>query len=344
MKPITIIGGGIAGLSLGIALRHEHIPVTIREAGTYPRHRVCGEFISGKGQEIIARLGLAGKISQAGALPARTGAIFIGAKASPVRSFATPALCISRYKLDALLASEFQALGGNLLAGMGRTPFSETEEGVVLASGRAPQTHDPRQKWYGIKAHAQGATLTADLELHTVPHGYVGLCRLADQLVNVCGLFHAIHGGGAGGSPLDHLKGPPGSPLHDRLFRSCFLPESLCTIAGLSYKAKPSQTCAIGDAFWTTPPATGNGMSMAFESAWIARSPLLAYSAGDTTWQAAQTSMRHACETAFSRRLFWGRLLHSAMMSLGSAPFAAPVLGSRFLWNLMFRKTRAADL
>ena len=50
MKPVTIVGGGLAGLTLGIALRENSVPVHIYEAGTYPRHRVCGEFISGRGQ------------------------------------------------------------------------------------------------------------------------------------------------------------------------------------------------------------------------------------------------------------------------------------------------------
>ena len=58
MKPkgITIVGGGLAGLTLGIALRQQQVPVTVWEAGRYPRHRVCGEFISGSGQATRARL------------------------------------------------------------------------------------------------------------------------------------------------------------------------------------------------------------------------------------------------------------------------------------------------
>ena len=47
LQPIEIVGGGLAGLSLGLALRQQDIPVTLFEAGSYPRHRVCGEFITG---------------------------------------------------------------------------------------------------------------------------------------------------------------------------------------------------------------------------------------------------------------------------------------------------------
>ena len=39
MKPITIIGGGLAGLTLGILLRREKCPVTVHEAGSYPNIR-----------------------------------------------------------------------------------------------------------------------------------------------------------------------------------------------------------------------------------------------------------------------------------------------------------------
>ena len=53
LKPITIVGGGLAGLTLGIGLRQRGVPVKILEAGSYPRQRVCGEFISGNGQAVL---------------------------------------------------------------------------------------------------------------------------------------------------------------------------------------------------------------------------------------------------------------------------------------------------
>jgi 2-polyprenyl-6-methoxyphenol hydroxylase-like FAD-dependent oxidoreductase len=88
MKTVSIIGGGLAGLTLGIALRRREVPIAIWEAGHYPRHRVCGEFISGRGQDVLERLGLGKSLVDAGAVAARTGAFFLGNNASPVRDYA----------------------------------------------------------------------------------------------------------------------------------------------------------------------------------------------------------------------------------------------------------------
>ena len=43
---VLISGGGIAGLVLANALQQEGLKVVVLEASEYPRHRVCGEFIS----------------------------------------------------------------------------------------------------------------------------------------------------------------------------------------------------------------------------------------------------------------------------------------------------------
>src|SRR4051794_13558242 len=118
LKPITIVGGGLAGLTLGIGLRRAGVPVSVREAGGYPRHRVCGEFISGNGPAVLEQLGLREPIEQAGAFRAATAAFFAGPEASPVRALPSPALCLSRHRLDALLAGEFQRLGGELQENM----------------------------------------------------------------------------------------------------------------------------------------------------------------------------------------------------------------------------------
>src|SRR5215470_713444 len=103
LRTITIVGGGLAGLTLGIGLRRHDIPVTIWEAGHYPRHRVCGEFISGRGQETLARLGLCDKLFEAGAITSNTAMFLAGNAKSPARRLSKPALALSRLVLDGLL-------------------------------------------------------------------------------------------------------------------------------------------------------------------------------------------------------------------------------------------------
>jgi len=186
-KPITVIGGGLAGLTVGIGLRQRGVPVTIWEAGAYPRHRVCGEFISGRGQGVLERLGLREMIVRAGAVLAQDTTFFVGNKMGPVRPVRPPALCLSRFTMDTVLASHFRACGGEL---RDRARWRDGYgEGIVCASGRRLQPVEISGGWFGLKVHARNVPLAADVEMHSLPDGYVGICRLNRDEVNVCGLF-----------------------------------------------------------------------------------------------------------------------------------------------------------
>src|SRR4051812_26202471 len=173
MKRITIIGGGLAGLTLGIALRCKGVPVTIWEAGQYPRHRVCGEFISGRGQRVLQELGLRELLLEAGAVRAETAVFFLGNTRGPVRPLPEAALCLSRFDLDALLARKFTSLGGELLVGQ-RWRGDTAEEGLVHASGRRVHATEGRWRWFGLKVHARKVASIAHLEMYGSANGYVG--------------------------------------------------------------------------------------------------------------------------------------------------------------------------
>src|ERR1041385_321039 len=138
-KPITIVGGGLAGLTLGIGLRQQGIPVTICEVGRYPRHRVCGEFISGRGQEILAQLGLREKLVDAGAITATTAMFVSGKVNSPARPLPEPALSVSRFIFDKLLADIYRELGGELRENE-RRHENDFGEGFVRANGRRAES------------------------------------------------------------------------------------------------------------------------------------------------------------------------------------------------------------
>ena len=341
-KPVQIIGGGLAGLTLGIALRKREVPVTIFEAGKYPRHRVCGEFISGRGLEVLDALDLKWKFLKAGAVCAKNAAFFLRKTGTPQRQLPAPAICLSRFVMDKLLADEFRKLGGELH--MGERWQNDFGEGVVRASGRRLQSTDNGWRWFGLKAHARNVPLVADLEMHVGRNGYVGLCRLAGGEINVCGLFRRKSADAAPQHAFDLLRGSPGTALNKRLAGADFDEDSFCSVAGLSLRpqrAAEKSECCIGDALTMIPPVTGNGMSLAFESAQLAVGPLAAFSRGEMSWSQARETIARLCDRAFSRRLAWANLLQSAMFSPAWQRVLFVFLSrSDSLWRMAFERTR----
>ena len=342
-QPVTLVGGGLAGLTLGIALRRRDVPVTLWEAGHYPRHRVCGEFICGRGRETLTALGLNEILSNAGAREAKTAGFFAGQSAGPVRPLPEAALCLSRFTLDALLANHFRALGGELHEGK-RWRASMQQDGIVQATGRRAHARPAGWRWFGLKAHARNVELAADLEVHLTPNGYIGLCRLADGIVNVCGLFRRRDEADALPPRTDMLRGTPGSALHERLANAEFATDSICAVGGLDlrpYHDRDAVGCRIGDALTMIPPFTGNGMSMSFEAAELAAEPLEQWSRGTTSWAESRASIASLCEAAFRQRLTWANRLHALMFIAPLQPVVAAWLPrSTWSWNFLFSHTR----
>jgi flavin-dependent dehydrogenase len=343
MKAVTIVGGGLAGLSLGVGLRRRDVPVTIIEAGHYPRHRVCGEFISGRGRTVLAELGLEEKVLAANSREACTAAFFTPRSEGVAQMLPQPALCISRFSLDCLIADHFRQLGGELWER--RRWQGGFTEGIVRGTGHLTQPVVRGWRWLGLKAHARNVSMTADLEMHLQSNGYVGLCRLSGDEANVCGLFRTrAREPDLAQTWHEWLLGPEDSALRGRLAGADFLENTFCSVAGLMIEpqtAARQPECRIGDALTMIAPLTGNGMSMAFESAAIAIEPLEAYSRGAMPWDDARRLIGERCDANFRRRLFWGRWLQAALLC-GGISDALVRIGSRCggLWKMFFQWTR----
>jgi flavin-dependent dehydrogenase len=341
-RQITIVGGGLAGLALGIGLRQREIPVLIWEAGTYPRHRVCGEFISGQGVKLLEELGLREKLARVGARTAESAAMVFGRRFYQHR-LPTTALCISRYTLDQLLADEFQRLGGILKTGSRFAAPVQPTEGHVRATGRSPQTLDNGWHWFGLKAHVRNVKLAADLEMHYSDNAYIGLCALERDLVNVCGLFRRRKNDPKPSREIpEMLQGKPGTLLHERLRHGDWVFESICTVAGLSFGPLAKSTdmaCRAGDVFRMIPPLTGNGMSIAFESAGIALQPLENFARGSICWQDTERSITQRYFDTFRSRFWWANLLQKLAFS-PAARACSPLFCSETAFRFCFFKTR----
>ena len=145
------------------------------EAKDFPRHRVCGEFVSAESLDVLAGLlqdvPAAEKLFQTAPVIDRMrlllGERVIEAPVTP------PALSISRYDLDALLWEAARRAGVvthpncEVVGSDGDGPFTlQTSSGtfsakaLIVAAGRwsqftADRTVPPGPKWIGLKAHFQ---------------------------------------------------------------------------------------------------------------------------------------------------------------------------------------------
>ncbi|MEO6003070.1 MAG: FAD-dependent monooxygenase [Opitutus sp.] len=306
-RPIEIIGGGLAGLSLGLALRRAGIRVTIIEAGSYPRHRVCGEFITGLSATTRSRLGLDPFLSDA--VENRDVAWYLLNK--PVRYQKLPQIApgLSRYALDARLANAFVAAGGDLKT-LTRSAHTRDAPGRVFATGRRRASSG----WLGLKIHARDLALSRDLEIHLGDHAYVGLTHVEEGCVNICGLFRRRNLAAKGPDLLlGYLEDCGLADLSRRLRAATLATESFSAVAAVAFdpRVQPPTAVRLGDSLAMIPPFTGHGMAMAFQSAETALASLIAYAQGEIEWPAARVQIHRQLQRRFRIRLASASALHS---------------------------------
>jgi flavin-dependent dehydrogenase len=327
MREITIAGGGLAGLSLACALRLRGVPVTVLEAGHYPRHRVCGEFISGVTPETLDFLGIRELFDD---VRKHTSVCwFENGRVMHRDALPDPALGISRFELDEQLRIRLESLGGIIKTNTRARPVPA--EGYVWAAGRRPRTGP----WIGLKAHLRGLPMTADLEMHTGRNGYAGLAGVEDSWVNVCGLFRLDRQLDATGADLlpAYLEAGGNRELAARLRQAEWREGSFSAVAGFELgrqEVVPGLLC-LGDAESMIPPFTGNGMSMAFQAAECVCAPLVSWAHGDHAWLATANECRSLLVHRFRRRLAAAQLLHRVLFESSGRSLLHILSSSRML-------------
>jgi len=302
-NPIIIAGGGLAGLSLGIGLRSRGMPVSVIESGNYPRHRVCGEFISGVTPADLEKLAIPTALDEA--ISNRSTTWHTNDRCFFESELPSPAMGISRFALDQQLAKQFQDFGGDLQTGKRFSPENSKTEGTILAIGRPRRTDSD---WIGLKAHIRDFELHSDLEMHLGDGGYLGISRVENGVANACGLFHVQKSTKASKTELllAYLEASELSKLAKRIRSAEIVPESCLGVNAfeLGRQLPPPTTdpdkIRLGDQFAIIGPFTGNGMSMAFQSAAVAIDPLTAFAKNEISWTECCHEVNPELATTFS--------------------------------------------
>ena len=205
---VLILGGGVAGCAASIALARKGRSVTLIEREPTPRHKVCGEFLSGEALEDLHLLGI--DVTSLGAVPidyVRLAATRRAAQAP----LPFPAKSLTRKTLDTALIAEAVAAGvcveqGRSVQALSRTASNgwqaTLDDGTIreastvfLATGKQDlrghaRPKDP-QRWVAFKmyyhlAPAQAAELARASELMLYPGGYGGIQPVEGGIANLC--------------------------------------------------------------------------------------------------------------------------------------------------------------
>lgn len=313
-RAVTIAGGGVAGLALGVRLRERGVAVILHEAGRYPRHRVCGEFFAGQGEAYLRRLGV---VSDADGLPRHTHSHWQRGSGRPV-SIRLPqrALGLSRHRLDAELADRFEALGGELLVGSRLPETAGAKPGVVWAAGRPPGRES---RWVGLKGHTLRADRPEGLEVHFGEGAYVGVSAVEGGRLNVCGLFQKRDWGRVKKEAvlLRALEAAGLGVLAERVHALGLDETSLTAVSALrlGWRGLPMDRIHIGDALAVIPPFTGDGMSLALESAFLVEEPVAAFAEGRMEWADCVRRCHHLLQRPLAGRCRRAAWLHPFLLN-----------------------------
>ncbi|PUZ24380.1 Dehydrogenase (flavoprotein) [Chitinophaga costaii] len=334
---VIIIGGGLAGLALAIRLGQTAVKVLVIEKEDYPRHKVCGEYISLESQPFLESLGL--PLSQM-ALPAIRQLQVTDVQGRIVAAPLHPGgFGISRYTLDAALAQLAVESGCTLLTHTRADEvISERDQCTVTAGGKVytarvacgtwgkrsnldvkwqrPFIRTPRKplnNYVGIKYHIRYPWPPSLIALHNFKDGYGGISAIEDGKCCLCYLTRASQLQKAGSIRQMEQDILFQNPALKKIFQEAeFLWEQPVTISQISFQQKEQvydHVLLLGDAAGLIAPLCGNGMSMAFHAAKLAAGIIPAFLSGHITRAQMETQYQQLWKRQFSRRLSVGRLL-----------------------------------
>ena len=303
-EEVLVIGGGVAGCATSIALARQGRSVTLIEREPFPRHKVCGEFLSGEALADLHALGV--DIMLLGAVRLNHVRLAVGRRAAQA-PLPFPAASLTRKALDTALLAKAVAAGVRLERGRSVQSLTRTArrlwqvtlndggtyeaQNVFLATGKHDlrNHHRPRdpQQWIAFKMYyrlsaAQTAGLADASELTLYPGGYGGVQPVEGGVANFCCVVQRRDFAKAGlrwegllakmqrDCPHLAMRLDGAEPLLDKPISVAHIPY------GYLRRATEEGLYCIGDQAAVIPSFTGDGISIALHTARCAAAAYLA--------------------------------------------------------------------
>ena len=306
---LAIIGGGPAGCAAAIVAARSGARVLLLERGHFPRHKVCGEFVSAESLGLLHDL-LANDFRHLllGAPRISHSRIFLDGSILQT-AIDPPASSIPRFDLDSALWDTCIEEGVDCRAETAvrsvevKGPFRVVTggqvfeaEALVNASGRWSSFTSPevrarntKEKWVGIKAHFHEPSAPRSVDLYFFDGGYCGVqpvcaeSKGSGSRINACAMVRADVANALHDVLSQHHA------LHERSRTWTQVTEPVTTSPLVFHKPEPTQRAMlqVGDAAAFVDPFVGDGISLALRSGALAAECLHTFFRGDRSLQQA---------------------------------------------------------
>lgn len=298
---VAIIGAGPAGSSAAIALARRGYAVALLDKESFPREKLCGDFINPINCPLLEELGVKRELLSHDheAVIAFRITSFDGAEAEV--ALPVYGLGLRRFFFDQILLDNAMREGAAGLQGCGvkrlqrhaerwRVEFSRGEN-LEQLEAKLLVGADGRNSWVarhlGMTRGAMGEGravgfqlrlsyppgLAGRVEIHLFPGGYAGLLGLGDGTINLC--LAADKRCVRGGAGLDSLLESqlPRNPYLKAIIERCEpvgVARSTYPVYFAPHRSVGDGVLLIGDAARVNEPVTGEGIYFAIKSGALA--------------------------------------------------------------------------
>lgn len=334
---VLIIGGGLAGLAGALHLSKKGLKVVLIEKNSYPKHKVCGEYIS---NEILPYLFWLDIDVEKLKPTVISNFEFTAQNGKTVKTkLPLGGFGISRYELDHFLFQKAKENGCTILTetvthiSFDNDIFTVNTSEQILSAKIVLGAYGKRSNidqvlsrefiskispWLAVKGHYSGDFEENLVALYNFQGGYCGVSKVENNVINICYLadFETF-------KKYKNIEDYQKSVLYkNKKLKAIFenstsLFEKPLTISQISFDRKEpveNHILMIGDTAGLIHPMCGNGMAMAIHSAKIASELVLDFYYGKIeSRNEFEKKYIQEWKKHFSKRLFFGRILAKAL-------------------------------
>ncbi len=280
----VVAGAGLAGCAAALRLAQGGWDVLVLEKSAFPRHKVCGEFLSPGIQPLLEKLGIWKEIRSISATMNSAAAYF---PAALEFTWQLPeSYGLSRLALDRIFLESAAKAGAVILNGADVLEVSEhgticravtsretfAARNAIIAAGKHSRFDGPerREKFrnarIGFKTHFEIQNPAQRLELYFFDGGYAGIAPVENGLSNLCGIVGARTLKAYGGN-IDRLLEAASLQNPKLGARLCGAKKTMPWLACGAVRGFQNESSSrihyAGDAACFTEPVLGQGMTLA---------------------------------------------------------------------------------